>query len=108
MLKYMRISYWSEADGCWVVEIPELTGCQADGDTLTEALNNADVIIEEWIETSKRLGREIPEPINEATIQSVIESGIDSEISKERIITQLIKKYGLTEFEARLNANVLH
>ena len=63
MLKYMRISYWSEADGCWVVEVPELAGCQADGDTLTEALNNADVIIEEWIETSKRLGREIPEPM---------------------------------------------
>jgi predicted RNase H-like HicB family nuclease len=34
----------------------------ADGATYTEAVTNVEVIIEEWIETAKDLGREIPEP----------------------------------------------
>jgi len=34
----------------------------ADGKTYQEALANAEVIIQEWIETAKELGRSIPEP----------------------------------------------
>ena len=34
----------------------------ADGKTAVEALENVEVIISEWIETAKELGREIPQP----------------------------------------------
>ncbi|MGB5595560.1 MAG: type II toxin-antitoxin system HicB family antitoxin [Crocosphaera sp.] len=45
-----------------MVEVPELAGCIADGETYQEAVQNAEIIIQEWIETAKELGREIPEP----------------------------------------------
>jgi predicted RNase H-like HicB family nuclease len=60
--KYELIIYWSEKDNSFVVEVPELPGCMADGKTYTEAVANANVVIEEWIETAKSLNRPIPEP----------------------------------------------
>jgi predicted RNase H-like HicB family nuclease len=62
MHKYERIIYWSEEDQKFIVEVPELQGCMADGATATEALENAEVIISEWIETANEIGRTIPEP----------------------------------------------
>jgi predicted RNase H-like HicB family nuclease len=62
MSKYEVIIYWSEDDGAYVAEVPELSGCMADGATYQEALANAEVVIHEWIETARELGRTIPEP----------------------------------------------
>jgi predicted RNase H-like HicB family nuclease len=62
MIKYEMIIYWSDEDGAFIVEVPELPGCMADGSTYQEAVANAEVIIEEWIETAQKLGRPIPEP----------------------------------------------
>jgi predicted RNase H-like HicB family nuclease len=42
--------------------VPELPGCAADGATYQDALANAEVVIREWIETARELGRSIPEP----------------------------------------------
>ena len=61
-IRYELIIYWSDADNCFVVEVPELAGCFADGNTYNEAVSNAEIIIQEWIETAKELGRDIPEP----------------------------------------------
>jgi predicted RNase H-like HicB family nuclease len=60
--KYEVILYWSEEDDAYIAEVPELPGCMADGATYREALENAELIIHEWIETAKGLGRPIPEP----------------------------------------------
>jgi len=62
MSKYEVIIYWSDEDDAYVAEIPELPGCMADGSTYQEALANVEVVIDEWIETAKELGRSIPEP----------------------------------------------
>ena len=62
MSKYEIIIYWSEEDGAFIAEVPELAGCLADGATYREALANAEIIIDEWIETATDLGRQIPEP----------------------------------------------
>ena len=62
MFKYEVIIYWSEKDQAFVAEVPELAGCAADGATYQEALANVEVVIEEWIETARELGRPIPEP----------------------------------------------
>ena len=62
MNKYKQIIYWSEEDNRFIVEVPEVPGCMADGTTETEALKNAEQVISEWIETARILGREIPQP----------------------------------------------
>ena len=62
MNKYEIIIFWSEDDGSFIAEVPELAGCMADGKTYHEALSNTEVIIQEWIETAKELGRPIPKP----------------------------------------------
>jgi len=61
-IRYELIVYWSQADKAFVVEVPELPGCMADGATYQEAVANTEVVIREWIETAQELGREIPEP----------------------------------------------
>ena len=61
-IKYELIIYWSEEDKAFVVEVPELPGCMADGETYEAAVANAKKVIEEWIETAHRLGRPVPEP----------------------------------------------
>jgi predicted RNase H-like HicB family nuclease len=62
MSKYEVIIYWSKDDQAFVAEVPELAGCAADGATYQEALANVEIIIREWLETAKELGRPIPEP----------------------------------------------
>ena len=62
MSKYEIIIYWSEEDDAFIAEVPELTGCMADGETYQKALANAEIIIQEWIETALEIGRPIPEP----------------------------------------------
>ena len=60
--KYEIIIYWSESDQTFIAEVPELAGCKADGNTYQEALNQVELIIDEWIETAKMMGRTIPIP----------------------------------------------
>lgn len=62
MNKYERIIFWSEDDKCWLVDVPELSGCMTDGATPAEALEKAEIVISEWIETAKLIGKDIPEP----------------------------------------------
>ena len=62
MAKYSMIVSWSDDDNCYIVSVPDLPGCMADGETPEKAVENAQVIIAEWIETAQMLGREIPEP----------------------------------------------
>lgn len=57
------IIYWSESDQAFIVEVPELPGCMADGQTYVEAVTNAEVGIQKWIETAQELGRDLPTPI---------------------------------------------
>jgi len=62
MFKYEIIIYWSKEDEKYIAEVPELSGCMANGSSHKEILKNITQIIEEWIETAKELGRKIPEP----------------------------------------------
>ncbi|MGB9300506.1 MAG: type II toxin-antitoxin system HicB family antitoxin [Anaerolineae bacterium] len=62
MIRYELIIYWSEEDEAFIVDVPELPGCMADGATYQEALANAETVIQEWMETARDLGRAIPEP----------------------------------------------
>ena len=61
-MRYELIIYWSKLDESFLVEVPELPGCMADGATYEEAVANAQLVIAEWIETARSLNRPIPEP----------------------------------------------
>lgn len=61
-IRYELIIYWSDEDQSFIVEVPELPGCAADGETYQEAVQNVEVIIQEWIETAQSLDRPIPQP----------------------------------------------
>jgi predicted RNase H-like HicB family nuclease len=65
--RYELIIYWSKEDDSFVVEVPELPGCMADGQTYAEAVKNAEEIIDEWIETARKLGRPIRLAANSPT-----------------------------------------
>ncbi len=60
--KYEIIIYWSKEDDAFIAEVPELAGCMADGASYIEALQNVEIIIAEWLETAKSIGKIIPEP----------------------------------------------
>ena len=60
--RFGLIIYWSEEDKAFIAEVPELPGCAADGKTYRDALAKVEVIIREWIETARQLGRPIPKP----------------------------------------------
>lgn len=62
LVKYRLQGYYSEYEEIYVLFAPDLPRCFADGETLEEAEKNTDIIIEEWIELAKELGRDIPEP----------------------------------------------
>ncbi len=62
LIKYELIIYWSESDEAFIVEVPELSGCMVDGQTYIEAVTNAEIVIQEWIESAQELGRNIPIP----------------------------------------------
>jgi len=62
LIKYELIIYWSEEDHAFIVEVPELPGCMADGETYEQAVANAKTVVGQWIETARELGRTIPEP----------------------------------------------
>ena len=62
MTKYEVIIYWSSEDSAFVAEAPELPGCAAHGVTREEALAQAQVAIQLWLDTAKEFGDPVPEP----------------------------------------------
>src|SRR5262245_57098326 len=62
MLKYEVILYWSKDDEAFLAEVPELPGCMAGGRTYQEVLTNVEIVMQQWIDTARELGRSIPEP----------------------------------------------
>jgi len=61
-IRYEMIVYWSDADEAFLVEVPELPGCMADGTTYEEAVANAQTVVAAWIEQAEAMGRPIPAP----------------------------------------------
>lgn len=61
-IKCELIIYWSNDDQSFIVEVPELPGCMADGESYEVAVANAQRVIQEWIDTAQEPGRPVPEP----------------------------------------------
>ncbi len=60
MYKYEVIIYWSNEDGVFVAEVPELPGCSAHGDSSMAALEHVEQAIGLWIETAREFGDPVP------------------------------------------------
>lgn len=60
--RYEIIIYWSDDDGVFVAEVPELPGCLAHGDSREAALANAKDAIALWVETAAEHGDLVPQP----------------------------------------------
>ena len=60
--RYEIILYWSEEDNAYIAEVPEVPGCAADGASYSEAIRNAEVVIDEWVATAMEVDWPVPEP----------------------------------------------
>ena len=59
---YEMVIWWSVEDEAYVVDVPELPGCMAHGDTRQSAIKNAEDAIKFWMKTAKEDGAAIPQP----------------------------------------------
>ena len=57
-MNYCIIMKYSAKENCYIVTVPDLPGCMADGRTPNEAFENVKNVITEWIDTAKAAGRD--------------------------------------------------
>lgn len=62
MKEYAINLFWSDEDGCWVADVPDLEFCSAFGDSPEEALAELRVARELWLRSARERGLPIPEP----------------------------------------------
>ena len=62
MNRYAIIVFWSEEDGGWVADVPDLKSCSAFGDTPEEALAEVQVAMDAWLAAARDAGLTIPKP----------------------------------------------
>ena len=68
--KYHIDLFWSEADGAWVADVPDLQSCSAFGGTPAEALAEVEKAMAAWLEVARADGLPIPEPRYRAARQA--------------------------------------
>ncbi len=62
MKDYFIAIFYSEDDGEYIADIPDLETCSASGATPEEALAEVLIAKELWLETAREEGFPIPEP----------------------------------------------
>ncbi len=70
-LHYNINLFWSDTDGCWIADVPDLRGCSAHGATPEEAAREAQIAIEQWVEVASEYGDPIPAPRYRPAIYAV-------------------------------------
>ncbi len=54
--------FYSEEDGGYIADIPDLEACSAFGSTPEEALKQVEIAKAAWLEAARSEGKTIPEP----------------------------------------------
>jgi predicted RNase H-like HicB family nuclease len=62
-MPYMIRTFWSEEDGCYIAEVPELKGCSGLGSSPELATKEAIKSIDGWLQVAKKEGLAIPPPM---------------------------------------------
>jgi predicted RNase H-like HicB family nuclease len=60
--RYAIIVFWSDDDGAWVADVPDLKSCAAFGNSPEEAVAEVRVAMEAWLAAARDAGLAIPEP----------------------------------------------
>jgi predicted RNase H-like HicB family nuclease len=60
--RYAIVVFWSEDDGMWVADAPDLKSCSAFGDTPEQAVAELRIAMEAWLGAARENGLPIPEP----------------------------------------------
>ena len=62
MTDYHINVFWSDEDGAWVADVPDLRHCSAVGATPQEALAEVLEAKQAWIESAREHGDPVPAP----------------------------------------------
>jgi predicted RNase H-like HicB family nuclease len=54
--------FYSDEDGCYIADIPDLDSCSAFGNTPDAALAEVEIARSAWLEAARSSGKPIPEP----------------------------------------------
>lgn len=54
--------FWSDEDGAWIADVPDLEFCSAHGPTPVEAVRQVEIAMDAWIKAAREAGKPIPEP----------------------------------------------
>jgi predicted RNase H-like HicB family nuclease len=60
--RYSIVVFWSEEDGLWVADAPDLKSCSAFGDTPEQAVAELRIAIEAWLAAARENNLPVPEP----------------------------------------------
>ena len=61
-MRYHINIFWSDEDGQYIGDIPDLRFCSASGASPQEALAEVLIAQELWMENAQEMNRKIPEP----------------------------------------------
>jgi predicted RNase H-like HicB family nuclease len=62
MQDYFISIFYSEEDGGYIADIPDLRFCSAFGETPEEALHEVQIAKEAWLEAARATGKPVPKP----------------------------------------------
>lgn len=63
--------FYSEEDGGYIADIPDLAYCSAFGETPEEAVKKVQIAKKTWLEVAKEQGKPIPNPTYRPTIYQI-------------------------------------
>jgi len=68
MQDYFISIFYSQEDGGYIADVPDLQHCSAFGETPEEALTEVQLAKEAWLEAAKAAGKAIPPPLYKPAI----------------------------------------
>lgn len=96
--KYLVNIYWSDKDGVYVAEVPELPGCATHGSSIKAAAGCINDAIEEWIESARETGYPIPEPMSSKKYSGKFVTRISPEVHRRLTLRAVQKGKSLNRF----------
>jgi predicted RNase H-like HicB family nuclease len=71
MERYHINIFWSDEDGSWIADVPDLRYCTAHGTTPEQALREVQTAMTAWLESARAHGDPIPAPRYRPAIYAV-------------------------------------
>ena len=71
MKDYHTNIFYSEEDGGYIADIPDLDACAAFGETAEEALREVQLAKRAWLEAARSEGKPVPRPRYRPVIDSI-------------------------------------